>query len=76
MTFSPIILGNQGAAVARNIAETIESMEEKPFVLISSEIGDNLEEAKNMIQKIKDIAGEYIPLSFLRYHPDYKLSIP
>ena len=44
--------------------------------LIIPEIGDNLEEAKNMIQKIKDIAGEYIPLSFLRYHPDYKLSIP
>ena len=44
--------------------------------LIIPEIGDNLEEAKNMIQKIKDIAGEYIPLSFLRYHPDYKLSVP
>ena len=44
--------------------------------LVIPQIGDNLEDAKNMISKIRDIAGEYMPVSFLRYHPDYKLSLP
>ncbi|MEM0140171.1 MAG: AmmeMemoRadiSam system radical SAM enzyme [Ferroplasma sp.] len=44
--------------------------------LVVPEIGDNLEDASTMINRIKDIAGEYIPISFLRYHPDYKMAIP
>ncbi|WP_337860937.1 AmmeMemoRadiSam system radical SAM enzyme [Ferroplasma sp.] len=44
--------------------------------LVIPEIGDNLEAAAIMVEKIRDIAGEYIPVSFLRYHPDYKLNIP
>ncbi len=43
--------------------------------LVIPGIGDNLEDAKKMILKIKDILGEYTPISFLRYHPDYKLNI-
>lgn len=46
-TFTPLILGNQGAAIARNIAETIESLEEKPFVLISSDFNHYLPYDKN-----------------------------
>ncbi len=44
--------------------------------LVIPEIGDNLDAAEKMIAKIKDIGGEYMPVSFLRYHPDYKLSLP
>lgn len=44
--------------------------------LVIPEIGDNLDAADKMIAKIKDIGGEYMPVSFLRYHPDYKLSLP
>jgi pyruvate formate lyase activating enzyme len=44
--------------------------------LVIPEIGENLLEAQYMIGKIRDIGGEYMPLSFLRYHPDYKLNIP
>jgi pyruvate formate lyase activating enzyme len=44
--------------------------------LVIPEIGDDINDAGIMISKIKDIAGEYMPVSFLRYHPDYKLTIP
>jgi pyruvate formate lyase activating enzyme len=44
--------------------------------LVIPEIGDNLDAAEKMIAKIKEIGGEYMPVSFLRYHPDYKLSLP
>ncbi len=43
--------------------------------LVIPEIGDNLDDAKKMILKVKNILGEYTPISFLRYHPDYKLNI-
>ncbi len=70
-TFSPIILGNQGAPVARNIAETIESMEEKPFVLISSDFNHYLQYDKNNELDqilINDIEGLHI----LKYYEDIK----
>ncbi len=44
--------------------------------LVIPEIGDNLEDARKMILKVKDILGEYTPISFLRYYPAYKLKIP
>ncbi len=44
--------------------------------LVVPEVGDSLDDASKMIEKIQNIAGEYIPLSFLRYHPDYKMTIP
>jgi pyruvate formate lyase activating enzyme len=44
--------------------------------LVIPQIGDNTGDAEKMISKIKDIGGEYTPISFLRYHPDYKLSLP
>lgn len=37
-TFSPLVLGNQSQAMSRNIAETIETLEEKPILLISSDL--------------------------------------
>lgn len=44
--------------------------------LIIPDIGDSLDDARKMLEKIMNIAGPYIPVSFLRYHPDYKLNIP
>ncbi len=41
--------------------------------LVVPEIGDNLEDASKMIDKVIEAAGTDIPISFLRFHPDYKL---
>ena len=41
--------------------------------LVVPEIGDDLHEAGFMISKILDIFGPEMPLSFLRFHPDYLL---
>jgi AmmeMemoRadiSam system protein B len=70
-TFSPIILGNQGAAVARDIAETIETLEDKPFVLISSDFNHYLPYDKNNDLDqilINDIEG----LRISKYYEDIK----
>ncbi len=42
--------------------------------LIVPEIGDDLKSAEEMIKKIIEISDE-IPISFLKYHPDYLLRI-
>lgn len=41
--------------------------------LVIPEIGDDLSDAGKMIDRIVEIAGTDIPLSFLRFHPDYRL---
>lgn len=41
--------------------------------LIIPEIGDDLKEAESMISRILDIFGPEMPISFLRFHPDYLL---
>ena len=41
--------------------------------LVIPEIGDNLSEACSMISRLMDIYGPQLPLSFLRFHPDYLL---
>ncbi len=41
--------------------------------LVIPEIGDNLDEARYMIQRVADIFGNEMPLGFLRFHPDYLL---
>lgn len=41
--------------------------------LVVPEIGDSLEDARIMVKRVKDIFGTGIPVSFLRFHPDYKL---
>lgn len=41
--------------------------------LVVPEIGDSLEDARKMIRRVKEICGSGIPVSFLRFHPDYKL---
>ena len=41
--------------------------------LVIPEIGDNLSEASSMISRLMDIYGPELPLSFLRFHPDYLL---
>ncbi len=70
-TFSPIILGYQGLTVARNIADTIETLEEKPFLIISSDLNhyntyDKNNELDNII--IKDIES----LRIGQYYEDLK----
>ncbi len=41
--------------------------------LVVPGVGDNLEDARSMIQRILEIFGNEIPISFLRFHPDYKM---
>lgn len=41
--------------------------------LVAPGIGDSLKEAESMISRILDIFGPEMPLSFLRFHPDYLL---
>lgn len=41
--------------------------------LVVPEIGDDLEDARVMVERVRDIFGTGVPLSFLRFHPDYKL---
>lgn len=41
--------------------------------LVIPEVGDSLEDARSMIERVMDIFGSKIPLSFLRFHPDYKM---
>lgn len=41
--------------------------------LVIPEIGDSLEDARVMVRRVREIFGRNIPVSFLRFHPDYKL---
>lgn len=41
--------------------------------LVVPRIGDDLKEAESMISRILEIFGPEMPLSFLRFHPDYLL---
>ncbi len=62
--FTPIILGKQTPAIARNLAETIESIDEKPFIIISSDMNhyesaDKNDEKDNIL--INDIINLNVP---------------
>lgn len=41
--------------------------------LVVPQIGDSIDDARIMVQRVKEIFGDSIPVSFLRFHPDYKL---
>lgn len=41
--------------------------------LVVPQIGDSLSDAREMVRRVKEIFGDSIPVSFLRFHPDYKL---
>lgn len=41
--------------------------------LIVPEVGDNLDEARNLSRWVYDNLGPDIPIHFLRFHPDYKM---
>lgn len=41
--------------------------------LVVPDVGDDLDEAKSMLNRIIDIFGYNIPVSFLRFHPDYRM---
>ncbi len=68
-TFTPLILGNQGPAVARNIAETIESLEEKPLVLISSDFNHYLPYDKNN-ELDKILINDIQQMHILKFYED------
>ncbi len=41
--------------------------------LVVPKVGDSLEEAANMIGRVKEIFGPSVPISFLAFHPDYRM---
>ncbi|HLH86625.1 MAG TPA: AmmeMemoRadiSam system radical SAM enzyme [Thermoplasmataceae archaeon] len=41
--------------------------------LVVPGIGDSEDEARSMVRRVIDIMGDDVPISFLRFHPDYKL---
>jgi len=41
--------------------------------LVVPGIGDDENDARAMVRKVIDIMGDDVPISFLRFHPDYKL---
>ncbi len=68
-TFTPIIMGYQDASVARNVADTISSMEDKPFLLISSDLNHYNEYNKN--NELDDITiNDIESLRITHYYED------
>lgn len=41
--------------------------------LVVPEVGDSIDDARTMIRKVRDILGESVPISFLRFHPDFRM---
>ncbi len=41
--------------------------------LVVPRVGDSLEEAERMVREVKGIFGKSIPVSFLAFHPDYRM---
>lgn len=41
--------------------------------LVVPRVGDSIGEAEKMIGKVRDIFGTSIPMSFLAFHPDYRM---
>ncbi|MEL9990953.1 MAG: AmmeMemoRadiSam system radical SAM enzyme [Thermoproteus sp.] len=42
--------------------------------LVVPKYGDDLEDARRMVRRIIDILGPEVPIHFLRFHPDYKMT--
>ena len=60
------------------IFETLKVLKEKKvFVeitdLVVPKVGDSLDDAKKLIEWIRDNLGDETPIHFLRFHPDYKM---
>lgn len=63
---------------AQKIFETLDLLSETRIHieitdLVIPEIGDSLDEGRYMTERIIDTFGKEMPLSFLRFHPDYLL---
>lgn len=41
--------------------------------LVVPEVGDSLEDAAEMLRRVREILGNEVPVSFLRFHPDYRM---
>jgi pyruvate formate lyase activating enzyme len=71
---------NIGIANADPIFQTLLEIRDRTRVhieitdLIVPEIGDDLEAAKKLASWVYDNLGPDIPMHFLRFHPDYKLT--
>ncbi len=60
------------------IFETLAGMKERGIHveitdLVVPGIGDDLKDAESMIRRLTEIFGYDVPLSFLRFHPDYRM---
>jgi len=60
------------------IYQTLEEMRRRIWVeitdLVVPKYGDSLDDARNMVRRIVDVLGPEVPIHFLRFHPDYKMS--
>ncbi|MEM0155623.1 MAG: AmmeMemoRadiSam system radical SAM enzyme [Thermoplasmataceae archaeon] len=79
--------GNAGAAFYRKfisvpsadpIYHTLERMKKSGIHLeitdlVVTEVGDNTDDLRNMLNHILDAVGNKVPIGFLRFHPDFKL---
>lgn len=41
--------------------------------LVVPEVGDSIEDARIMVRNVREIFGENMPISFLAFHPDYRM---
>ncbi|MCL5437641.1 MAG: AmmeMemoRadiSam system radical SAM enzyme [Candidatus Thermoplasmatota archaeon] len=60
------------------IFDTISSAKEKGIYvemtdLVVPEVGDSIDDARSMLARLMDILGDSFPMSFLKFHPDYKM---
>ncbi len=69
--FVPLILGRQDSDIARNIAETIESLDEMPFIIISSDLNHYLPYDENNAQD-DIIMNDISDLKVSKYYEDIK----
>jgi len=61
------------------IYQTLEEMRRRGIWieitdLVVPKYGDSLDDARNMVRRIVDVLGPEVPIHFLRFHPDYKMS--
>ncbi|MEM0140172.1 MAG: MEMO1 family protein [Ferroplasma sp.] len=69
--FVPLILGKQSPDIARDIAETIETMDEKPLIIISSDLNHYLPFDRN--NELDDIIiKDIINMRTVKFYDDIK----
>lgn len=70
-SFTPLILGSQSPSVARDIAETIGTITEKPFIIVSSDFNHyNSYDKNNELDQI--LIDDIQKMKISRYYDDIK----